>query len=85
MEDKTKAARGTMAIDFDLHSIPFDAEDVNCRDLLPPSKLEAAYMWANRIVENGVSGEDIQFLALNPHRDARLTTQEIIEPGYLEI
>ena len=87
VEDKTKVARGAMAIDFDLHSIPFYAEDVNFRDLLPPPKLEETYRWANRMVEKGVSGEDIQFLAkvLNPHPDAWLTTQEIIESGHLEI
>ncbi|GKZ82341.1 hypothetical protein AnigIFM56816_007153 [Aspergillus niger] len=42
---------------------------------------EEAYMWANTMIEKGVSGEDIQFLVevLNPDPNARLTVREILE------
>jgi hypothetical protein len=39
------------------------------------------------MMDKGVSGEDIQFLAntLNPPPGARFTTVEILESGYLEV
>jgi hypothetical protein len=37
------------------------------------------------MVEKGVAGEDVQFLAgvLNPDPEARVTVREILESGYL--
>ncbi|KKZ66080.1 hypothetical protein EMCG_08145 [[Emmonsia] crescens] len=86
LEDKTKAVRDKLAIDFDLASIPFYAEDKECAEKLPSPQPEEAYMWANDMVEKGVAGEDIQFLVgvLNPDPNARLTVPEILESGYLE-
>ncbi|KAK2830997.1 hypothetical protein FQN49_007106 [Arthroderma sp. PD_2] len=86
LREKSKAVRNTLAIDFDLASIPFYADDEQCAKLLPPPQPDEAYMWANTMVENGVAGEDIQFLAtvLNPDPDARLTVREVLESGYLE-
>ncbi|KAL2024451.1 hypothetical protein VTK56DRAFT_8262 [Thermocarpiscus australiensis] len=87
LEDRAKVVRDTLAIDFDLHSIPLYAEDPESREMLPTPQPDNAYMWAETMVEKGVSGEDIQFLAnvLNPRPDARFTTVEIMESGYLDI
>jgi hypothetical protein len=51
------------------------------RSILPSPRPDEAYMWANEMVEKGVSGEDIQFLVevLNPDPNARLTAREILE------
>ncbi|KAK2764817.1 hypothetical protein FQN53_006945 [Emmonsiellopsis sp. PD_33] len=86
LEDKTKAIRNKLAIDFDLASVPFYAEDKECTKMLPSPQPEEAYMWANDMVEKGVAGEDIQFLVgvLNPDPNARLTVSEILESGYLD-
>ncbi|KAJ9378854.1 hypothetical protein DTO063F5_7497 [Paecilomyces variotii] len=86
LEEKEKAIRDKLAIDFDLASIPFYAEDEQCAQLLPSPRPDEAYMWANEMVEKGVSGEDIQFLVevLNPDPNTRLTAREILESGYLE-
>jgi hypothetical protein len=86
LEEKTKAARDAMAVDFDLHSLPLYVEDAQSRALLPPPQPEKAYMWAEAMMAKGVSGEDIQFLAntLNPLPRARFSTVEILESGYLE-
>ncbi|KAK2768252.1 hypothetical protein FQN54_000104 [Arachnomyces sp. PD_36] len=86
LEEKTTAVRNKLAIDFDLASVPMYSQDEQCAKLLPPPQPDEAYMWANTMVEKGVAGEDIQFLAgvLNPDPDARLTVREILESGYLE-
>ncbi|XHG07736.1 hypothetical protein AWENTII_010872 [Aspergillus wentii] len=83
----TKAVRDKLAIDFDLASVPFYAEDEQCAKLLPPPQPEEAYMWANDMAEKGVAGEDLQLLVgvLNPDPNARLTVREILESGYLEV
>jgi hypothetical protein len=85
LEEKTEAIRDKLAVDFDLVSVPFYAEDEQCAQMLPPAQPEEAYMWANSMVEKGVAGEDVQFLAgvLNPDPEARLTVREILESGYL--
>ncbi|KAJ9195966.1 hypothetical protein DTO164E3_6504 [Paecilomyces variotii] len=86
LSEKEKAVRDKLAIDFDLPSVPFYAEDKRCAQILPSPRPEEAYMWANEMVEKGVSGEDIQFVVevLNPDPNARLTAREILESGYLE-
>jgi hypothetical protein len=50
LEEKIKAVRNALAIDFDLHSVPYYAEDDQCCDLLPSPQPEEAYMWANKMV-----------------------------------
>lgn len=87
LENKAKIARDAVAIDFDLHSIPWYAEDEKSSRMLPPPRPDEAYMWAAKMMDKGVSGEDIQFLVkvLNPLPEARLTLVEILESGYLEI
>lgn len=84
--EKEKAIRDKLAIDFDLASVPFYAEDEQCARLLPSPQPDEAYMWANEMFEKGVSGEDIQFLVevLHPDPNARLTAREILESGYLD-
>jgi hypothetical protein len=86
LEERTKAVRDQLAIDFYLGSVPMYAEDEQCAALLPIPQPEEAYMWANSMVEKGVLGEDIQFLVgvLNPDPNARLTVREILESGYLD-
>ncbi|KAI1938655.1 hypothetical protein LOZ66_003458 [Ophidiomyces ophidiicola] len=87
LQDKTKAVRDQLAIDFDLASVPFHADDKQCVDKLPEPQPDKAYLWANDMVEMGIAGEDIQFLigVLNPNPNARLTVREILESGYLEV
>ncbi|SPB46077.1 unnamed protein product [Aspergillus niger] len=87
LAEKGNVIRDQLAIDFDLSSVPFYAEDEQCAQFLPTPQPEEAYMWANTMVEKGVSGEDIQFLVevLNPDPNARLTVREILESGYLEV
>ncbi|KAK3906659.1 hypothetical protein C8A05DRAFT_29517 [Staphylotrichum tortipilum] len=86
LEEKTKAVRDAIAVDFDLHSHPQYAEDLKAREMLPPPQPELAYKWDETMVDKGVAGEDIQFLAniLSPLRGARFTTVEILESGYLD-
>lgn len=83
LQEKTKAIRDKLAIDFDLASQPFFAE----HELLPAPQPEEAYMWANTMLETGVSGPDIQFLAqvLNPDPGGRLSVREILDNGYLDV
>ncbi|PYH94291.1 kinase-like protein [Aspergillus ellipticus CBS 707.79] len=86
LAEKEITIRNQLAIDFDLASVPFYAEDERCVKMLPTPQPEEAYMWANTMVEMGVAGEDIRFLVqvLNPDPSARLTVREILESGYLE-
>ncbi|GKZ73022.1 hypothetical protein AnigIFM60653_005164 [Aspergillus niger] len=87
LAEKGNVIRDQLVIDFDLSSVPFYAEDEQCAQFLPTPQPEEAYMWANTMIEKGVSGEDIQFLVevLNPDPNARLTVREILESGYLEV
>ncbi|CCF35287.1 hypothetical protein CH063_07107 [Colletotrichum higginsianum] len=87
LEEKTRAVRDRLAVDFDLHSVPFYAHDEKCRALLPPPRPDEAYMWANSMVEKGVSGEDIQFLVevLHPDPACRLNVREVLESGHFEL
>ncbi|PWY84800.1 hypothetical protein BO70DRAFT_289844, partial [Aspergillus heteromorphus CBS 117.55] len=86
LAEKENAIRDQLAIDFDLASVPFYADDEQCAKMLLAPQPEEAYMWANTLVEKGVLGEDVQSLAevLNPDPKARLTVREILESGYLE-
>lgn len=86
LEEKTRAVRDKLAVDFDLHSVPCYAEDPQCRAMLPPPLPDEAYMWANDMVEKGVAGEDIQFLVevLHPDPACRLNIKEILESGFFE-
>ncbi|KAK4241399.1 protein kinase [Achaetomium macrosporum] len=86
-EEKIKAVRDALAIDFELHSLPFYTEDARARELLPPPQAEQAYKWTEDMFDKGIAQEDIQFLAnvLNPLPRARDTTVEILESRYLEI
>ncbi len=85
LEEKIKAVRDAMAVDFDLHSHPMYAEHPAAHAMLPPPQPEMAYQWAEAMMEKGVAEEDIQFLAntLSPLPGARFTAAEIIESGYL--
>ncbi len=86
LDEKTKAARDAMAVDFDLHSLALYADDAKSQAMLPPPRPEMAYKWAEAMMAKGFSGEDIQFRAntLNPLPGARFTTVEILESGYLK-
>ena len=86
-EQKSEAIRDKLAVDFDLSSVPFYAEDDKCAKLLPLAVPDKAYMWANSMVESGIAGEDIQFLVevLHPDPNARLTAREILDSGYLDL
>ncbi|QKX61001.1 uncharacterized protein TRUGW13939_08147 [Talaromyces rugulosus] len=81
LAEKEKVIRDQLAIDFDLASIPLYAEDEQCTKILPAPQPEEAYMWANNMINKGVSAEDIQFLVgvLNPDPNTRLTVREILE------
>lgn len=86
LEDRAKAIRDKLAVDFDLASVLFYAEDEGCSKCLPSPQPGKTYMWANDMFEKGVAGEDILFLVevLHPDPNARLTVREILESGYLE-
>ncbi|GLB07481.1 hypothetical protein AtubIFM57258_002822 [Aspergillus tubingensis] len=86
MTEKRDAIRDQLAVDFDLSSLPFYAEDEQCARILPTPQPETAYMWANTMVDKGISHEDIQLLVevLHPDPNARLTVHEILESGYLD-
>ncbi|PYH71211.1 uncharacterized protein BO88DRAFT_423961 [Aspergillus vadensis CBS 113365] len=86
LREKRDDIRNQLAVDFDLSSLPFYAEDEQCARILPIPQPETAYMWANTMVEKGVSHEDIQILVevLHPDPNARLTVREILESGYLD-
>lgn len=86
LEEKAKAIRDALAIDFDLHSVPYYAQDERISKLLPQPQPDTAYMWANSMFESGVAAEDIQFLALvlQPDPNKRLVAAQILETGYLE-
>ena len=86
LTEKRDDIRNQLAVDFDLSSLPFYAEEEQCARILPIPQPETAYMWANTMVEKGISHEDIQFLVevLHPDPNARLTVREILESGYLD-
>ncbi|OJD14569.1 hypothetical protein AJ78_05087 [Emergomyces pasteurianus Ep9510] len=86
LEDKTRVACDKLAIDFDPVSIQLYAEDKECVKMLLSPRPEQAYMWANEMVEKGVSGEDVQFLVgiLTSDPNAHLAVPEILERAYLE-
>lgn len=85
-EEKAKAIRDALAIDFDLHSVPYYAQDEQVSKLLPQPQPDRAYMWANSLFESGIAAEDIQFLAmvLQPDPNKRLAADQILETGYLD-
>ncbi len=87
LDEKTRATRDAMAVDFDLHSLPLYADDAKAHAMLPPARPEMAYKWAEAMMAKGIPGEDIQLLAntLNPLPGARFTTVEILESGYLDL
>lgn len=43
LEERTKAIRGQLAIDFGLAALPFYAEDKQCASLLAPEQPEKTY------------------------------------------
>ncbi len=86
-QDKSKGLiRNRTAVDFGLDSVPFYAEDERARELMPSSQPEEAYLWAEKLMEKGLTGDDIQFLVdvLSPVPGARPTPGEILESGYLK-
>lgn len=86
-DEKTKAARDAIAVDFELHALPLYADDAKSQAMLPPARPEMAYKWAATMIDKGVPQEDLRFLAntMNPLPGARFTTVEILESGYLDI
>jgi hypothetical protein len=59
LEEKTKAARDAMTIDFDLHSLPLYTDDAKSQAMLPPAWPEMAYKWAEALMAKGISGRMI--------------------------
>ncbi|EER40039.1 conserved hypothetical protein [Histoplasma capsulatum var. duboisii H88] len=57
LEEKAKAIRDALAIDFNLHSVPYYAQDERISKLLPQPQPDTAYMWANSMFESGVAAE----------------------------
>ena len=78
-----------MAYDFDLHSIPYYAEDEQSRNLLPPRDESTADRdgWVERLLRKGVAANDVEFLfqILNPDPAERWTAMDIVSCGYLEV
>lgn len=89
LKDKAQAVRAAIAFDFDLHSIPYYAEDERSRSLLPLQDEVGAgrERWDDKLSRKGVKAEDIAFLSqiLNPEPAERWTAKDIVSCGYLEI
>ena len=89
LENKAEAVRTAIAFDFDLHSIPFYAEDERSRTLLPPKSDSGASSerWYERLHCKGVAANEIAFLfqVLNPNPTERWTAKDILSCGFLEV
>lgn len=89
LEDKSQAVRIAMAYDFNLHSIPYYAEDEQSRTLLPPRNESTAdrERWVEILLCKGVAANDVAFLSqvLNPDPAERWTAKDIVSCGYLEV
>ncbi|OAX79887.1 hypothetical protein ACJ72_05790 [Emergomyces africanus] len=66
LQDKTKAVRNQLTIDFDLASVPFYAEDKDCADRLPPPiNIEPLGELPSRNVDIGRTVFDEQLAAIS--------------------
>jgi hypothetical protein len=78
-----------IARDFLLHLIPFYTDDKESLKLLPSKILPQSddNWWGERLLRKGVLPEDIEFLVqvLNPDPNERLSAEDIIPSGYLEV
>jgi protein kinase len=78
-----------IAQDFSLKSIQFYTDDPESYKLLPTDQvLQCEHdWWGERLLRKGVPAEDIEFLAqvLNPDPNERLSAEDIIRSGYLEL
>ena len=89
LEDKAQSLRTAIAFDFDLHSIPYYAEDERSWILLSPENESGAgsERWYERLLRKGVAADEIAFLfqVLNPDPAERWTAKDILSCGYLEV
>ena len=89
LEDKAQAVRTAMVFDFNLHSIPYYAEDEQSRILLPSKDKSSADSedWVERLFRKGIAADDVEFLfqVLNPDPAERWTAKDIVSCGYLEV
>lgn len=89
LEEKAQAVRAALSLDFNLHSIPYYAEDEQSRILLPPKEESTANneRWVERLLDKGIAADDVEFLfqILNPDPAERWTAQDIVTCGYLEV
>ena len=81
--------RTAMAFDFELHSIPYYADDEQSWTLLPPKddyRIDSE-RWVERLLCKGVAVDDVDFLfhILNPDPAERWTAEDIVSCGYLEV
>jgi protein kinase len=88
IDERNKAVRDPMAVDFSLAEVPFYVDNAECRKLLPTGLAppnEETWFGA-RLHAKGVPEEDIAFLVeiLNPDPNERLSAEEIIRSGYLD-
>lgn len=86
--DKTAFYRDAVAKNFDLHSVPFYAQDENAKRLLPstPPTDDEKYAWSARLEDESVFQDDIEFIreVLHPVPEKRKTPQEMLEDGFFE-
>lgn len=89
MEEKAKAVRTAIVLDFSLQSTQFYSDDPESHRLLPIDRIpqSADDWWGERLLRKGVPVEDIGFLAqvLNPIRNERLSAEDITRSGYLDV
>lgn len=81
--------RDAIAHDFSLRSIPFYTDDPESRKLLSTHQVPQSEddWWGERLLRKGTPAEDIEFLVkvLNPDPNERLSAEDIIRSGYLEV
>jgi hypothetical protein len=89
MEEKAKAVRNAIAMDFSLQSVPFYADDPESLKLLPANQVPQSEddWWAERLLRKGVPVEELEFLVqvLNPDPNERLSAEDIIRSGHLDV
>lgn len=89
IEEKARAVRDAIAIDFSLQSVPFYADDPESHKLLPIDQVPQSEddWWAERLLRKGVPLEELEFLVqvLNPDPNERLSAEDIIRSGHLDV
>ena len=84
LAEKEAAVRDAISRDFELSSVGYYND---CHLPEPDKTRTAADHWLIRLSHMGVQDDDLEFLyvILNPDPNQRLTAQEILDIGYLDV